>query len=194
MEKIIAILLSYLAGSIPTAYLIGKACGIDIRKYGSGNVGATNVYRILGPKAGIITFLIDTIKGFLPTYLALKIFSQPLMVIGCGLSAIVGHIFTIFLNFKGGKGVATSTGVFLAIATVQVFLSLIVFFIVLRLKGYVSLATLTSTIIFTASSIVSSIKTEFKYFTFITAIVIFLTHIQNIKRLLRGEEFKYSGR
>lgn len=194
MKEVIAILLSYLVGSIPTAYLIGKSYGIDIRKYGSGNVGATNVYRILGPKAGIITFMIDTIKGFIPTYLALKIFSQPLMVIGCGLAAIAGHIFTVFLNFRGGKGVATSTGVFLAIATAQVFLSLIIFFIVLRLKGYVSLATLTSTIIFTASSIVSSMKTEFKYFTFITALVIFFTHIPNIKRLIRGEELKYSGR
>ncbi|MGC9070801.1 MAG: glycerol-3-phosphate 1-O-acyltransferase PlsY [Elusimicrobiales bacterium] len=194
MDKVIAIILSYLIGSIPTAYIIGRFYGIDIRDYGSGNVGATNVCRTLGLKAGLITFTIDMTKGFIPTYFASRIFCEPIMVIGCGFAAIIGHIFTVFLNFKGGKGVATSTGVFLALATTQILLSLIVFFIVLRLTGYVSSATLISTLIFTISSVASSIKTEFKYFILIAAVIIFLTHIPNIKRLMRGEELKYNSR
>lgn len=192
MEKIILLLLSYLLGSIPTAYIIGRMKGIDIRNHGSGNIGATNVYRVLGWKLGIITFLIDVIKGFLPTYISMKITQNPYITISCGISAIIGHVFTIFLNFKGGKGVATSTGVFLAIATYQVIISLLIFIIIVRIWGFVSLATLISTLFFTIISFISNIRIEFKYFTAFTAVIIFLTHLPNIKRLLTGKELKYN--
>lgn len=194
MNPLVAFLISYLIGSIPTAYIIGKIYGIDIRDYGSGNMGATNVYRILGKKPGIITFIIDLAKGFIPTYLAMNLFQNPLVIIGCGFFSVIGHIFTVFLNFKGGKGVATSTGVFLAIATAQLIAALIVFFIILKIRGYVSLATLTATTIFLILSLISSMKVEFKYFSLIISITIFLTHIPNIKRLLKGQELKYNGR
>ncbi|MCX7641576.1 MAG: glycerol-3-phosphate 1-O-acyltransferase PlsY [Elusimicrobiales bacterium] len=194
MENIIILILSYLFGSIPTAYIIGKTKGIDIRNYGSGNTGATNVYRIFGWKLALITFLIDMLKGFIPVYLVLKKFQDPYLAITCGMATIGGHIFSIFLHFKGGKGVATSTGVFLAIAAHQLILALIIFFIVVRISGFVSLATLTSTLIFTISSLISPLDTVFKYFTVLTAIIIFFTHIPNIKRLIKGEELKYNNK
>lgn len=185
---------SYLLGSFPTAYLIGKMKGIDIRNYGSGNVGATNVYRVLGWKLGIITFMIDALKGFFPTYLSIKLYSNPYITIGCGILAILGHIFTIFLNFKGGKGVATSAGVFLAISTYQVLIAVLIFLIVVRVWGFVSLATLTASLVFAISSVLSNLRLEFKYFTLFTTTVIFLTHIPNIKRLLDGKELKYNSK
>lgn len=194
MESISLILISYLIGSIPTAYLIGKTRGIDIRSYGSGNIGATNVFRILGWKLGLITFTIDMLKGLIPTYIASKIFQNPYITIAVGLAAVVGHIFTIFLNFKGGKGVATSAGVFLAIAAQQVIIAFIIFLIVVRLWGFVSVATLVSTITFTIISVISHMNIEFKYFTIIAAIIIFFTHIPNIKRLFKGEELKYNNK
>lgn len=192
MEIAILILFSYLVGSIPTAYLIGRAKGIDIRNYGSGNVGATNVFRVLGWRLGTITFVIDMLKGFIPTYIAIKLYLNPYIIISVGLAAIVGHIFSIFLNFKGGKGVATSTGIFAAIALKQLIIAFLVFLIVVRMCGIVSVATLVSTIVFTLLSLLSNLEIGFKYFTVLTAIIIILTHIPNIKRLLKGEELRYN--
>ena len=194
MEFLIIVALSYLVGSIPTAYIIGKAKGIDIRNYGSGNVGATNVFRVLGYRLGIITFIIDMLKGFIPTYIVGRIYSNPYIIIITSSAVVLGHIFSIFLNFRGGKGVATSTGVFLYIATTQIIIAAGVFFIAVRIWGFVSLATLISTLVFTITSLLSNLKVEFKYFVIITAIIIFSTHISNIKRLLKGEELKYTIR
>ncbi|MCX7905906.1 MAG: glycerol-3-phosphate 1-O-acyltransferase PlsY [Elusimicrobiales bacterium] len=194
MEKIFLPILSYLIGSIPTAYIIGKIKGIDIRNYGSGNVGATNIYRIFGWKLAFITFFIDMSKGFLPVYFISKNYQNPYLTIMCGVLVIFGHIFSIFLRFRGGKGVATSTGVFLAIATHQLLISIIVFLIIAKISGFVSLATLTSTLIFMILSILSSLNIEFKYFVLVTTIIIFFTHIPNIKRLIKGQELKYNNK
>ncbi|MFN3995138.1 MAG: glycerol-3-phosphate acyltransferase [bacterium] len=114
--EILLIILAYLIGSIPTGYIIGKLKRVDITKTGSGNIGMANVFRTLGFKYAIIVLIIDTIKGFIPTFLAIKLNLNVLAVLVTGLSAILGHIFTIFLKFKGGKGVATSLGVILAIS------------------------------------------------------------------------------
>lgn len=194
MELFIIFLMSYVIGSIPTAYIIGKINDIDIRKYGSGNVGAANIYRVLGKKWGTITFMFDFLKGFIPTYTASKIFNNPYITIGVGFLSIVGHIFTLFLSFKGGKGVATSTGVFMAITPYTLIISIIVFFLITKVSGFVSLGTLIATFIFMLTSIFIHIKIEFKIFITVVSIIIFITHIPNIKRLLKSKELKYNNK
>jgi glycerol-3-phosphate acyltransferase PlsY len=194
MEIFIISLISYLIGSIPTAYLVGKSNNIDIRKYGSGNVGATNVYRVLGSKWGTLTFIFDFLKGFIPTYIAMKFFQNPYLIILCAGLAVLGHIFTLFLSFKGGKGVATATGAFMVITPYTLISALIIFLIVTYLSGYVSLGTLSATLIFLITSILSKINFEYKVLIFIISVSIFLTHIPNIKRLIKGQELKFNKR
>jgi glycerol-3-phosphate acyltransferase PlsY len=190
MQKVFLFLICFLIGSIPTAYIVGKINNIDIRKYGSGNVGSTNVYRVIGKKWGIFTFIIDFLKGFIPTYLVIKNNYDPYTVIIGGIFTICGHVFTPFLNFKGGKGVATSTGVFMAITPKTLLISLLVFLVVVIISRIVSLATLIATTVFFTASILSKISIEFKYMITIVSLIIYTTHIPNIKRLLRGEELK----
>ena len=190
MEKILVLLGCYIIGSIPTGYIIGKINNIEIREQGSKNVGATNVYRIMGKKWGAITFLIDFIKGFIPTYFVVRHYLEPYMIIAAGIFTILGHIFTPFLGFKGGKGVATSTGVFMVITPKTLIISIAVFIIIVIISRYVSLATLTATMIFLITSLISEISVEFKYMIVAVSIIIYLTHISNIKRLLKGKELK----
>ncbi|MEW6013213.1 MAG: glycerol-3-phosphate 1-O-acyltransferase PlsY [Elusimicrobiales bacterium] len=194
METFLICLMSYLIGSIPTAYIVGKLNKIDIRQHGSGNVGATNVYRVLGKKWGSVTFIFDFLKGFIPTYISLKFFQNPYMIMLVGALSIIGHIFTLFLSFKGGKGVATSTGVFMVITPYTLILALMVFLIFTALTGYVSVGTLTATSVFLITSLLSSINTEYKLMIVIVSVAIFITHIPNIKRLLKGEELKFNKR
>src|SRR3954449_5058013 len=147
MHPALAVALAYVAGSFPSAYLAGKARGVDLRKHGSGNLGATNVMRVLGAKLGLVVFAVDVAKGALPVLL-LPGYTVPLwppvwIAIACGVAAIIGHTRPLFLLFrKGGKGVATAAGVFLALAPVQTLLILIVFAVVLLSSGYVSLGSL----------------------------------------------------
>lgn len=192
MKLFLIYLGSYLIGSIPVAYIIGKINNIDIRKVGSGNVGATNVYRVLGKKWGSITFILDFLKGFIPTYLSTKFFDNPYIVIICGTLAIFGHIFTLFLSFRGGKGVATSTGVFAVITPYTLIIALAVFLIITIKSGYVSLGTISATFVFLITSLISSINTEYKFMIALLSITVFLTHIPNIKRLLKGEELRFN--
>src|ERR1700716_473582 len=124
MSPIVGVVLSYLAGSIPSAYIAGKLRGVDLRKHGSGNLGATNVVRVLGAKTGAVVFVADVLKGFLPVFF-LPIYTETLRpdmwALVFGIAAIVGHVKPIFLLGKGGgKGVATATGVFLALAPIPV--------------------------------------------------------------------------
>jgi len=150
---VVAIVASYLLGSIPAAYIAGKSKGIDLRKHGSGNLGATNVIRVLGTKVGLLVFAFDMAKGAAPVLLfprwvasAAGPIADPVIVgIICGIAAIIGHVRPIYLKFgRGGKGVATAAGVFLALAPLQTLLTLIVFAVVLLSSGYVSLGSLTS--------------------------------------------------
>ena len=108
------VILSYLLGALPFGYFIGKSKGVDITSAGSGNIGATNVHRVLGKSAGAFVFILDTLKGFLPTFLVLKLGLSKEAAIFCGCCAVIGHIFSPFLKFRGGKGISTSLGILLA--------------------------------------------------------------------------------
>ena len=199
---LISFVFAYLLGSIPTSYLMAKLVkGIDIRDYGSGNVGATNALRVLGTKIGIITLLIDIGKGFIAIQIGKLLIPEPinLFLIITGLFAIIGHIFTIFLKFKGGKGVATSTGVFIALSPLPVAIALVIFVITVWISKYVSLGSILAALVFFLVELIENLKNGFAdvellIFIFLVMIFIFIRHKSNIKRIIDGNENRISFR
>ena len=143
MIKVILLVFSYILGSIPNALWIGKVFKkVDVRQYGSGNVGSTNAARVLGYRYGIMTLVLDILKGLIPTYLGYK-FGGNIGIL-CGMLAIIGHTYSIFLKFKGGKAVATTVGVFIVISPFSILTLLVVFLLVTIISGYVSLGSMVS--------------------------------------------------
>ncbi len=185
-------------GSIPTSYILGKKIKkLDIREYGSGNVGATNALRVLGTKYGVIALILDMAKGAIPVFVGKYLgFSDP-WLIAVALTAILGHIFTIFLNFKGGKGVATSAGVFIALTPLSVGIALVVFIITVWLTRYVSLGSILAALTLFVSELIINIQNGFQskeilVLVFVIATFIIVKHKSNIQRLLAGNENKLS--
>lgn len=196
------ILVSYIIGSIPTAYIFGRVSrGIDIRKFGSGNVGATNALRVLGKGLGIIVLVLDILKGFLPVILLGRLvvvkvayISEEILLVILGLSCICGHNWTIFLKFRGGKGIATSFGVLLALALkiggLEIILLLCIFtwivvFFVTRIISLASILTGISLPIYMTLFRQSSVLI---LTSIILSIFIILRHKSNLKRILQGKE------
>jgi glycerol-3-phosphate acyltransferase PlsY len=197
MEPWLALALSYLAGSIPFAAIAGRMRGVDLRKHGSGNLGATNVFRVLGWKIGIVVFLADALKGALPVlFLPPRIVSprDPLLwAIGCGIAAIAGHVRPIFLGLRrGGKGVATAAGVFFALAPVPMAITFAVFVGVVLVTGYVSLGSLVCAVLLPALLLLSvGVRSPLFVVSLVVAVFVFWTHRSNIGRLRRGEEHRF---
>jgi glycerol-3-phosphate acyltransferase PlsY len=197
MSPIVGVLLSYLAGSIPSAYLAGKFRGVDLRKHGSGNLGATNVVRVLGPGIGGVVFLADLLKGFLPVYFLPRYTEtlQPeLWALVYGAAAILGHVKPVFLLGKGGgKGVATASGVFLALAFVPMLIAEVVWIVVFYFTRYVSLASLLGAAVLPIAILVWSRDPRSPVFiaSLIIGAFVFWTHRANIGRLRRGEEHRF---
>lgn len=200
MHPIVAILLSYVMGSIPAAHIAGRAKGVDLRRHGSGNLGATNVFRVLGWKIGLAVFVFDAAKGALPVLylpgLVVSTLSPEILAILCGLAAIAGHVRPLFLKFgKGGKGVATAAGVFLALAPVPMGVALVLFAAVVFMSGYVSLGSLTGAV---ALPVLLAVMEGPRAPVFIVSVVlatfVFWTHRANIGRLRRGEEHRFGRR
>ena len=197
---IIAVICSYLLGCIPTSFIFGKLLKkIDIRQFGSKNVGATNAIRFLGVKIGIVTLLIDIAKGFFAIQLGKMIVQNPenILIICFGLAAILGHIFTVFLNFKGGKGVATSAGVLIALAPIPFLIALLIFILTVWITKYVSLGSILAGIVLLIVEIIINIRNSFSdleylIFFFIIVMFIIIRHQKNIKKLIAGTENKIS--
>ncbi|MFN8248549.1 MAG: glycerol-3-phosphate 1-O-acyltransferase PlsY [Ferruginibacter sp.] len=198
MKELLLIIIAYLIGSIPTALIISKKYfGIDIRDYGSGNMGATNTFRVLGSKYGTVVMAIDMLKGmaavglynFLPHYLSNEL-DRTNFMIGLGSAAVVGHIFPIFANFKGGKGVATLFGMVLAVQPVIAISCVGVFLLVLYLTRYVSLSSILGAIMLPVSVlwIWNEHEVMYRVFALLVAFLVIITHQKNIGRLLRGVE------
>lgn len=193
---ILSILASYLLGSIPTSYIFGMALkGIDIRKYGSGNVGATNVFRTVGKAPGIIVLFLDGLKGFAAVALAAGFFYNPKAPINIewfciisALTAVAGHNWTIFLNFKGGKGVATSTGALTALMHQVAAACFAVWLVVFLITRTVSAASIIASIALPIFAWVFNSPVELKLLSVTLCFVSIYKHIPNIKRLLKGEE------
>ncbi|MFL5595713.1 MAG: glycerol-3-phosphate 1-O-acyltransferase PlsY [Gemmatimonadaceae bacterium] len=197
MAPIIGVIISYLAGSIPSAYIAGKLRGVDLRKHGSGNLGATNVARVLGRKIGAAVFLADFLKGFLPVFLLpryTETLRPDLWALIYGAAAILGHVKPIFLLGKGGgKGVATAGGVFMALAFIPVLITQAVWIFVFYVTRYVSLASLISAAVLPVA--IFALQRDLRSPVFIASVVIvvfvFWTHRANIARLRRGEEHRF---
>jgi len=190
------VLISYLFGSVPYGYIIAKLFkNIDIRDFGSGNPGATNVFRVAGPRLGVIVFALDCLKGFLPVIGATYFFgnSNYAVALLAGLAAIAGHIFTPFLKFRGGKGVATGTGVFLALLPLITLAGALVFLAVFLVGRYVSLSSIIAGVCVCALSWVARKPIGVCVFATATAILIIYTHRSNISRLLNGTENRFGN-
>ncbi len=203
MDLILLILLSYLIGSIPTAIIAGKLLKkIDIRDHGSGNAGATNVFRILGWKAGVLVLVIDMFKGFAPVWWLTPVHNNPDIMtfyqILIGIAAICGHIWTVFAGFRGGKGVGTAAGVFLALQPLPVLLSLVTFILIVAKTRYVSLGSMIAAAMLPVFILISKyalnlvVSDLILILSIIMALLIIFMHRENIKRLVAGNENKLS--
>lgn len=197
MHPAIALALAYVSGSIPFAHLAGKAKSVDLRKQGSGNLGATNVFRVLGWKIGVAVFLADAAKGALPVLMLPPRIDSPrdpvLWAIAVGVATIAGHVRPVFLKFgKGGKGVATAAGVFFALAPWPMLVAFGIFVAVVLGTGYVSLGSLISAVILpTLLAIRYGVRSPLFVVSAIIATFVFWTHRANIGRLRRGEENRF---
>jgi glycerol-3-phosphate acyltransferase PlsY len=190
----ILLLCSYCIGSIPSGLLLAKAFGgVDIRTKGSGNIGATNVYRTLGRKIGILTLVGDCLKGLLPVLAAKALHLPDEWVALIGLAAFLGHIFPLFLRFKGGKGVATALGVFLATSPLAILGALGVFVIVLMSWRYVSLASITAAAFMPLFTTLMYRNPIFVAMSIVISVIVILKHHENIKRLRNGTESKFKA-
>lgn len=197
MHPAIALALAYVSGSIPFAHLAGKAKSVDLRKQGSGNLGATNVFRVLGWKIGVAVFLADAAKGALPVLMLPPRIDSPrdpvLWAIAVGVATIAGHVRPVFMKFgKGGKGVATAAGVFFALAPWPMLVAFGIFVTVVLGTGYVSLGSLISAVILpTLLAIRYGVRSPLFVVSAIIATFVFWTHRANIGRLRRGEENRF---
>jgi acyl phosphate:glycerol-3-phosphate acyltransferase len=193
LKEILLLLSAYLLGSIPTGLLLGKALGVNIRETGSGNIGATNVYRTMGRKVGILTLLGDCLKGVIPVLVAKWLDLPDVWIAAVGLAAFLGHVYTIFLGFKGGKGVATALGVFLATSPLSVLIAIGVFSLVLYSWRYVSLASITAAVVIPILVWLIELKPELIVMSFLIAAIVIFRHRENIARLRAGTENRFKA-
>jgi glycerol-3-phosphate acyltransferase PlsY len=194
----------YLIGSVPSGYLAGRIAGVDIRKEGSGNIGATNVTRVLGKRYGYPVFIADVSKGFCAVWLSTQIchyFFPPsndcqiLQIVGA-IFCVVGNAFSVWLNFRGGKGVATSAGLLFALTPLATLIGVVVWIVTFKITRYVSVASIMATIVLPIS--IATIMhfrhtngTVILYFSIALAVVVILRHRSNISRLMRGTEQRF---
>jgi len=195
---------SYLLGSIPFGYLIGRIAGIDIRRVGSCNIGATNVVRVLGKRCGYTVFLLDFLKGFgavkLSMLLAMRSLpgwnSPELFGIIAAVSSVVGHSYPLWLEFKGGKGVATSAGALFALTVIGGLIGLAIWIVIFWLTGYVSVASITAALLLPLVILVISWRNEgarvIFYFSVCAAAVVIWRHRSNLSRLMHGTEPRFT--
>ena len=202
MITILLMILAYILGSVPNALWIGKVFkGLDIREHGSRNAGSTNAARVLGVKLGILTLILDVSKGLVPTLIAILLrvdFFQNLTKILnfdyvlVGICAILGHVFSMFMNFKGGKAVATTLGVFLILVPKAILFAAIVFFVVFAISRYVSLSSVLAAISLPIFIYFLYQQTIYVILGILIAILIVVKHRSNIERLKNGTESKFS--
>jgi glycerol-3-phosphate acyltransferase PlsY len=200
MVEVLLIVLAYLIGSIPTAIWISKYFfEIDIREYGSGNSGATNTFRVLGSKWGSFVMTVDVLKGVVATSLYILVpyylhdeFDRTNFMVGLGLAAVLGHIFPVWADFRGGKGVATLFGMILAMQPIVALYCVGVFLLVLYLTRFVSLSSILASVAFAVLILFIFNEKEplYRGFAIAVALLVVLTHQKNISRLLRGSESK----
>ena len=179
---------AYALGSIPFGVLLARTQNIDLHEHGSKNIGATNATRILGKKAGALTLLGDTLKGLLGVAMASWVSDDPFTIAGAGIMVFLGHLFSIFLNFKGGRGVATGLGVHLYIMPTQTLGAVAVFFFTLLFSKYISLSSIIASIALPIFGIFFDTPIFYKYMSLVIAILVVSKHYENICRIATGTE------
>ena len=197
-EAVLWLLASYFVGAIPTSYLLSRLfAGIDLRQHGSGNLGATNLYRVLGWKYAIPAALVDIAKGVIPVLVfAPQVSDSQLFALGCGVAAILGHVFSVFVGFKGGKGVATAAGVMLGLAPLALTVAAVVWALLVKLTGYVSVGSIAAAAVLPLAVYLLEDSTSPALLWIATAIAagVILLHRRNIQRLLNGTENRFGRR
>jgi len=189
---LLLIIASYFIGAIPTGVVLARAfSGKDIRQEGSGNIGATNVTRVLGKKLGALTLVGDLLKGFLPVWVGSYLVSSLNVVCLMGCAAFLGHLFPVYLKFKGGKGVATALGVFLYLSPIVILVEIIVFVFVVGIWRYVSLGSLIAAASMPLLLVIIGSPKPVVLLSMAFALLIFIKHKANIQRLLNGTENKF---
>ena len=191
LDFVVAAAISYLLGSIPNGLILGKAIwGVDLRQHGSKNIGATNAWRTIGKAGGISIFALDFLKGAVSAYLGLHLGGSELAGVLCGILAIAGHSWSVFLAFKGGKGVATGLGVIAALMPEVTLIVFAVWFAIVSFTGYVSLGSIVGAALVPILTLFFGLHTEFLILGLIAAVFIIYRHKSNIERLLKGTESK----
>ena len=188
--------LAYLLGATPTSYLVGRMRGIDLREHGSGNLGATNAFRVLGWKSALPVVIVDVAKGWVPTILfPIWDGAAPAeWALAYGAAAIFGHVFSVFVGFRGGKGVATSGGVFLALAPWAVLIGFVVWGVVVGLTRIVSLGSLVAAVVLPVAVYASHEPRTVLWLSMALALFVIYAHRSNVRRLLRGQEHRFGRR
>ena len=190
------VIICYLIGSIPCGYIIGKLVKkTDIREHGSGNTGATNVFRVLGKFWGIVTLVLDILKGLICVTFILSIFNDGIISIEAvkiifGFAAVLGHVYSVFLKFSGGIGVATGAGVFLGICPLATLIVIVVFSIILTITRYVSLSSIISAIILPVCVYFIYNSKVYLIISLVMSVIVVRRHKENIRRLILGTENK----
>ncbi|MDF1657802.1 MAG: glycerol-3-phosphate 1-O-acyltransferase PlsY [Verrucomicrobiales bacterium] len=192
-------LLAYVVGATPFGFLAGKLKGIDIREHGSGNIGATNVLRTLGKPIGITVLVLDVFKGMIPVIIAKMMSDNSALHIATAITAILGHNYTFWLKFKGGKGIATTAGAVIPILTVPILVAIAVWVIFLKLTRYVSVASIAAAVAIPLTlSIQNLVSGQWEWVIFGFAVFVCLLaiwkHRANIQRLRRGEENRFAAK
>ncbi len=191
MDAGLLVIFAYLLGSVPVGFILGSLCGVDVRQAGSGNVGATNVARVVGKRVGLLTLIGDVAKGFIPAFLSLQLVSDPRVSAFVGLAAFLGHLYPVFLKFQGGKGVATALGIFLALAPMTAIVLVLVFSLAAMVSRVVSLASMV------ASGLAPIVIWCFPHPPFLIwvsvamALWVIFRHRENLQRLLSGTEPRF---
>jgi glycerol-3-phosphate acyltransferase PlsY len=180
---------AFLLGSLPFSYLVARGFGVaDVRRVGSGNVGATNVMRSAGKVAGVLAFLLDALKGYAATWLALRFADHPAIPAAAALCAMLGHVFPPWLGFRGGKGVATGAGAFLPLAPQAVGIALLAFPLTLALTRYVSVASMAGSLVLTAGCLALGSTPEVTLAAACSSVLVIAKHRANLERLAAGRE------
>jgi glycerol-3-phosphate acyltransferase PlsY len=194
MEETLAVLVAYLVGSVPFAFLLARRHGIDLRRTGSGNVGATNVLRTSGVSNGVMAMSLDALKGALAVVVAERLTAGPATPVAAGLASVIGHIYPVWLGFRGGKGVATAAGVFAVLAPVALGIASGVFLLAVWVTRYISVGSLAGAVTLAVAASASELPAAIAAGAIIAALIIVHRHRGNLARLLAGTERRVGQR
>ena len=194
MEELAAVAFGYLVGSVPFAYLLAQRRGIDLRRVGSGNVGATNVLRTSGARQAVIAMCLDASKGALAVVIARTLTTGPATPVAAGLAAVVGHIYPVWLGFRGGKGVATAAGVFAVLAPLALAIASAVFVLAVWATRYISVGSIAGAIALAVSAAAGEVPGAVAVGAAIAALIIVHRHRGNLARLVSGTERRVGQR